>query len=827
MKFPTPRISAILPVVAGFALSSIGFAEEAPTAPADPGWPREFSMENKKLYIYQPQVDEWKDHHTMYLRCAVEIEGVLAEPKFGVAEIEARTIVDQEARTVQLFPTKRDLRFAGVSEEEQKTLMQAFITIRPPQQNLTVSLDRVLASLDAETAGAQKQVDVSLAPPKIYYSNTQAVLVMFMGEPQLKPVVAADPDLMFAINTNWDVFYQPSTKAFFLLNGDHWLTAPAVDGAWSAATSLPDKLKSLPEDENWAEVRKHVPGKKSESSVKVFTATQPAELLMTSGEPAYSPISNTKLLEITNTESLLILDSAGGRFYYQVAGRWFRAPKLEGPWEAASSDLPDDFAKIPDNHSLAFVKASVPGTEEAEDAVLLASVPQTTTVDITKPPTLEVTYKGQPNFQPIPSTTVKYAVNSPYSVFLVEKAYYCCDQGVWFTATVATGPWAWCKTVPDAIYTIPVASPAHHVTYATVKESSPDTVVYAQTSGYSGEYVATNGVLMFGAGVLVGSLINDCHVHYCYPPASYYSYGCGAVYHYGYGGYYAAAGAVYGPYGGTGYAAAYNPNTGIYSRGAYAYGPYGSAGYRQAYNPYTGTYAAAGYRATPYGTVEGGRAYNPYTGATAAGGRVSTAYGSAGRAAAYNPVTGKAATGGYVSGGNGSAAGVRTNQGTGAAAWDTQQGQGAVAKTRNDNVYAAHDGNVYKKDENGNWSTNTGSGWEPADPSQSTRATSQTKESTAQRERPATSPENSTKPREGATTPRENSTTPRERPDTSSATRERTSTRPTLDSTSRSRERGTTLTERTKTFQRSGNTGESPRGGSGGNRRSGGGERRR
>lgn len=784
MKKTIHRITLLLPLAVSFCLSS--FAQEA-TPPTDPGWPREFAAENKKLIIYQPQIDAWKDHSTMHFRCAIELEGVMKEPKFGVAEIEARTLVDQTARTVKVFPIKREIRFAGVSPDEEKFLRASVDAIRPPQQLITVSLDRVLACLDPDTAGVQKSVDVNLDPPKIFYSNKPAVLVIFMGEPQFKPVVAADPDLMFALNTNWDVFYQPSSKSFYLLNEDHWLTSASAEGPWTVTNKLPEKLNNLPADDNWTEIRKHVPGKPVAIAEQVFASKQPAELLLTDGDPDYKPIPNTKLLEVANTESLLLLDSAGGKFYYQVAGRWFRAPKLDGPWEAASNNLPDDFKNIPDEHPLAFVKATVPGTDEAKDAVLLASVPQSTFVDPTKAPTLEVTYKGEPVFETIPTTSVRYAVNSPYSVFLVNNGYYCCDQGVWFSATAANGPWTWATTVPNEIYSIPVSSPAHNVTYVTVKESTPDTIIYHQTSGYSGEYVAMNGILMFGAGLLVAELWDDHHDHYCYPPPSWYSYGCGAIYHHGYGGYYGAAGHVYGPYGGAGYVATYNPATGFYSRGAYAYGPYGSAGYRQAYNPYTGTYAAKGYRATPYGTVTRGRVYNPYTGASAAGGRISNEYGSAGRAAAYNPITGKAAKGGYVTGDAGSAAGVRTNQGTGAAAWETEHGQGAVAKTKNGNVYAAHDGNVYKKDADGSWSSNSSSGWKPVEtPKPKTETPAQ---------RPAQQPTN-----------------PTHRPGVQPSNRQ------SLDSISRSRERGSVQTQRTQSFQRS-----AP---SSGGSRSGGGRRR-
>ncbi len=815
MKTNIRHAIASITIASIFCIAPFVYAAE-PIPLADPGWPREHIFETKKLTVYQPQIDSWKDHSIMHVRCAIEVTGVLKEPTFGVAEIEARTLVESETRVVKLFSTKREFRFAGVSEAEHASLLKAMDSLSPPERLITVSLDRVLTCLDSESAAVQKQVDVNLDPPKIFYSDKPAVLVIFLGEPQFKPVVADEPDLMFALNTNWDVFFEPSSQSFFLLNQDHWLTSKSADGPWTVATTLPDRLNKLPADDNWAEVRKHIPAKKTEIAEHVFASNEPAELLLTTGKPDYKPIPQTNLLEITNTDSLLMLDSAGGKFYYQAAGRWFRSPKLDGPWSAASTDLPEDFAKIPDDHPLAFVKSTVPGTDEAADAVLLASVPQSTFVDSTKPPTLVVTYKGEPNFQAIPSTAVKYAVNSPNSVFLVEGGYYCCDQGVWFSANTATGPWAWSTSVPDAIYTIPPTSPAHNVTYVTVKESTPDTVVYTQTAGYSGEYVAANGVLMFGAGLIVGALINDYHVHYCYPPAAWYSYGCGAVYHYGYGGYYGAAGRVYGPYGSAGYAAAYNPATGVYSRGAYAYGPYGSAGYRSAYNPYTGGYAAQGYRATPYGTATAGRAYNPYTGTTAAGGRVSTAYGSAGRAAAYNPYTGKGAVAGGVSGANGSAAGIRTNQGTGAAAWETQYGQGGVAKTQKDNVYAAHNGNVYKKDSDGNWSSNTSGSWQPVQPPQP-------KTSTQTRERANPTSQPSVPTQRPATRPTERPTT-YERPAARPATRPTSYDRQSLDSLSRSRERGNAQTQRTQSFQGASRSASSSRSGGGGG---GGGERTR
>ena len=681
-------------------LSTSVFAASGPASPDDPGWPRVTQKNDKKLTVYQPQVDFWKDYANLHFRCAISVKpGASKQEKFGVAEVDAETVVDQTARVVALIPTKRDLRFPNTSEAEAASLRNTVEELHPFGQAIKISLDRVLACLDPEQQPIQHAVELNLDPPKVYYSRKPAILVIFLGEPQFKPVEPDKNDLMFAVNTNWDVFYDASGQHYYLLDKDNWLsTADAVSGTWApAGRPLPAGLFSLPQDDNWADVRLQVPGKSVKNPPVVFVSTEPAELILTQGEPSYIPVHGTKIMRISNTDSIVFLNSADRNYYFLTAGRWFRAAGLDGPWSSASTNLPADFSRIPGSDPSAFVKASVPGTIEAKDAVLLASIPSATVVDATKPVAVQITYSGQPQFQAIPETTVQYAVNSPNAVLLVSNAYYCCNQGVWYCGISANGPWTYCTSVPAAIYTIPASCPMHNVTYVTVQNSSPAMVTYTQTAGYSGEYVAATGVLMFGAGMIAGAAIANNNRYY-YPPYPVpYSYGCSATYNYAYGGYYKAARASYGPYGGSGAVAAYNPQTGTVFRGAYAYGPAGSASVRQAYNPYTGASATAAH--------------------------VNTPYGSAGRAAAYNPDTGTAVHAGYKTNDNGSAAAVHTNKGmgaaavqtndgAGAAAWNTKNGQGKTVWTQSGNVYAGKDGNVYKKDSSGNWSTHTDNGWE-------------------------------------------------------------------------------------------------------------------
>jgi hypothetical protein len=300
-------------------------------------------------------------------------------------------------------------------------------------------------------------------------------------------------------------------------------------------------------------------------------------------------------------------------------------------------------------------------------------VPHKATVTLPGP-ALTVTYQGAPTFAPIEGTNLKYATNTAFQVVEVNGAFYCCSQGIWFQAPAATGPWKVATSVPPAIYTIPPSSPLYNCTYVTVYGSTPTTVVYGYTSGYSGAYVATTGALMFGAGVAIGAVLaNNSCCWYGYPPC-YYSYGCAPYYHYGYCGYYSAGYAHYGPYGGAGWAAGYNPSTGTYYRGGAVSGPGGARWGGQAYNPWTGTYAehtggTNGYKSWGSTSVQNGNY-------SAVAGHESTARGSAGYAA--------------------------NSQGQWAEAAHSNATDSTVARTSN-GVYAGHDGNVYK---------NTGSGWE-------------------------------------------------------------------------------------------------------------------
>ena len=200
-------------------------------------------------------------------------------------------------------------------------------------------------------------------------------------------------------------------------------------------------------------------------------------------------------------------------------------------------------------------------------------------------------------------------------------------------------------------------------------------------------------------------------------PFWYGPYGWGPYYRPFYGRY---GRGYWGPYWGYCYGWGYNAAGGIT-----AWGPYGWAGtsgniysqngpwsgvsrYQGGFNAWTGNRWASQY----------GRAYNSTTGTRAIGARGAVAnvytggYAYGARGAAVNENTGNAAWGSKVTGGNvgtgnevtARRGGVYNNETGDVTRYGSIHGEnGGVARV-GDDVYAGHDGNVYKRGDDGSWS---------------------------------------------------------------------------------------------------------------------------
>ena len=688
-----PAATLMLAVVLSVWISPAGANQAAPTKnttaptdstsskPLDKGWPRLYTIDGNEIMLHQPQVDEWRDYATLFARLAVTVKlKGYKEPAVGVVEFKAATVTNHETRLVTMYkPEITAVRFPGVSPDTAAALEMAVRSVPPARDHTEIALDRVVACVE-QGQTKDEGVQLNLDPPPIFYSDGEAILVSFLGEPRFSPIEGTA--LEFGLNTNWDVIRDTKTGQNYLLYRDGWLmTDDLLKGGWQPAKKLPADMSKLPKDEAWERVSKSVPGQPLASVPQVFVSKTPGEVIITEGRPKFRTIPGTNLSAISNSENSLFYHQVESHFYFMAAGRWFSAPELAGPWTAATKLLPGDFAAIPKNDPSAEILASVPGTDEARDAVLLASIPKTGVVNRSEAKA-EVTYDGAPEFQSIEGTTVQYAVNTSNDVFLVGASYYVCYEAVWFTGPTANGPWVVADSIPKEIYSIPPTSPKYNVTYVYVYDSTPTTVTCGYTSGYYGEVVCS-GVVMYGTGVVIIAT-SSSHYYYGYYPPYYWAYGPRPMPYYGHYNYYASpygyGYSAHGPYGGCGYGAKYNPATGVYSRGGYAYGPYGGAGYRTAYNPSTGAWAGQ----------RGG--YN--------------AYGSWNQTAVVKGDDW--ARGGSYTNSDGTRGAFQTSGGAAGVGYKGDQGSGYVVKDKNGNVYAGSDGNVYQRGENGEWSSMSG-----------------------------------------------------------------------------------------------------------------------
>jgi hypothetical protein len=669
--------------------AAAGASSVPASTPAAPGWPRVIDRDGNHVILYQPQLKSWQRYRELVADTAISITPQGGKQILGVISWKADTIANVSTRTVYVHDIEvLSSRFPSLLPAEDTAMQQKVHQIYPTM-TFTISLDRMIASLEKANVPVES-IPVSPEVPPIFVSTVPAISLMVNGKPIPAPIEGTT--LQYVVNTNWNLFYDNAN--YYLLTGKTWLKSKEVAGPWVVTTKLPADMAKLPKDQNWDEVLKAVPPPAgAQAAPKVFVTEKPAELIVFQGQPAYAPIPGTNLAYATNTQSTLFRHEPDKQVYVLISGRWFRAGNLDAPWVYAGNELPADFAKIPPGHSYSVALVSVPGTQVASDAVLLAQVPTTAVVNrAAAEASVKVVYTGEPQFVAITGTTMYYAVNTGERVIRVGDVYYLCFQGIWFVSRSPAGPWKTADTVPQIIYTIPPSSPVYNVTYVIVSNPTPTTVQTSYSSGYLGVFVlglAVGATVVYGTGYYYPPYIYygpRYPIYYPYP----YTYGCAAVYN-PYTGFYGVGHAVYGPYGSVGTAAWYNPTTGMYGRAVTTQNAYGGHTYAQAYNPYTGTYAA---------TSQGHNAYSQWGSSVVTNGD-------------------NWAQAQHVTNANGTAGSFQTSKGSeGAGVTGKNGNSGFVAKdANNNNVYAGVDGNVYKKDSNGDWSKYENGGWTPVDPS--------------------------------------------------------------------------------------------------------------
>jgi len=400
-----------------------------------------------------------------------------------------------------------------------------------PVEKLPKDMDKVAA--DPNFADLKKFIPPPAGGPtqlpRIFYSNTPADLILFKGQAVYSAIPSTQ--LVYATNTESDVFVYSPTKSFYYLTAGRWFSAPSLSGPWTFATpNLPQDFSRIPSNSPASRVLPSVPGT-PEAADAVLLAQVPTKIkvkpaeaakqvkISYSGEPEFKPVENTSLQYAVNTEDKVI--KSGDLYYACYQGIWFTSTTPKGPWETATS-VPPEIYKIPPSS-----------------------------------PVYNVTYVTQ-------TTTDDGDVEASYTAGYLGSFV----MGVTVGAIVMSG---------TGYY-----YPPYYGWYGGYPVYYPRPVTYGYGAWYGGRY--GYGGAAYGAygGARWGASYNPYTGTYARGGAAYGPYGgsrWGSAYN-PYTGARAQGGTAYGPYGSRSAGQSYNPQTGRYAatrQGSTPYSQWGSS----------------------------------------------------------------------------------------------------------------------------------------------------------------------------------------------------------------------------------------------------------
>ena len=375
-----------------------------------------------------------------------------------------------------------------------------------------MSLDRLEAQLAIGSAEKKaRTVPVKNDPPAIVFSPQSAILVPVDGAPVWRPVPGTGLQRLF--NARALLLWDAASGLLFLHLFDGFVQASSFSGPWTVVQNVPPDVSSTAASLAKAGIVDLMAGPRDEKDTKaspslnngvpqIVVSTVPTELVVTEGAVDWVPVENTALVYVKNTTGNVFLNLRDQRTYVLVTGRWFRGGYLTGPWEyVAGSDLPPDFAKIPDHSPKENVKASVPGTPQAQAAVIANEIPQMATVD-----------RSKARFTPVIDGAARSSSRSP-----TRRSATCstrprrsswCRRASGTPSRTASGSARPPRSAPGwspprcrpVVYSIPPSSPLYYVTHVRVYDVDTRVRRGRLHAGLSRDGVTPAASVVYGTG---------------------------------------------------------------------------------------------------------------------------------------------------------------------------------------------------------------------------------------------------------------------------------------------------------------------------------------
>jgi hypothetical protein len=172
---------------------------------------------------------------------------------------------------------------------------------------------------------------------------------------------------------------------------------------------------------------------------QIVFRTSPAMLVLIDGEPVLRPVKDSALQRVINTSALILVEPQSQLHYLFALGRWWAAAVPTGEWKLvaiAPGTLEPARASLDKQYNPLDGK-DADGKPQFPEGVL----PQ---IMVATKPTELLQSRGEPQMTPIPGTELLYVSNSSNDILLhvPSQTHYVLISGRWFSSKTLQGPWS-------------------------------------------------------------------------------------------------------------------------------------------------------------------------------------------------------------------------------------------------------------------------------------------------------------------------------------------------------------------------------------------------
>ncbi len=468
---------------------------------ADPGWPRDIVVPPGTITIYQPQAESLNGNLFTGRAAVSFLRNGEDRLTFGVLWFQARLNIDRDQRNAEMTEiiiTRVRFPNATLDQERKVGAVVQEAVLRWPAHPISVA--KLKAILQVAQKNQASVEGLRHDPPRIILAEEPSVLVLYDGAPVLRDLPGTK--IQRVANTPFPVLFDPASSTYYLTNTALWFSAKDPLGPWQQGAKPPAAVAAAVPPEAANQAKDDTNPLNALSPPRIFTSTEPAELIWTDGKADFRPAGSGGDLQFAqNTDGNLFLDTKGRAYYVLLSGRWYSSASLQGPWAFVEpKDLPVSFGTILPSSSKGPVRSSVPGTEESKDALMDTQIPQTAAVSRDAGKDVRVAFDGEPQFKPVDGVAgLEWAVNTPEQMLRQGGACFLCKAGVWYTSAAPTGPWTVSEKRPDGVAQIPASNPLFNTKYVQVFNATPEVVFVGYTPGYLGAY-PYGGTVVWGTG---------------------------------------------------------------------------------------------------------------------------------------------------------------------------------------------------------------------------------------------------------------------------------------------------------------------------------------